>query len=62
MVMEYLNGILFQKSGPANKLHTNHSYLLQISCKLSQNLPFIALSFCDPVNVNGVMCEICEGN
>ena len=28
IVMELFNGILFHKSGPANKQHTNHSLII----------------------------------
>ena len=32
IVMQLFNGILFHKSGPANKHHTNHSSLTHICC------------------------------
>jgi hypothetical protein len=40
MVMEHFNGILFHKSGPANKQHTNQSIITnqEISCLIPDTL------------------------
>ena len=38
MVMEHLNGIIFHKSGPANKQHTNQSVYDSDTYPLRSNL------------------------